>query len=200
MIKGSCKIIAIEHLTLDGIYQAPAGADEDVREDFKYGGWSNTGNDPKMQEIIGQYMMSGWSLLVGRTTYEDLFEGWSVRQPSSPMTLALTNVQKFVTSRHATYQPAWANSSVLVGDATETVAKLKREHDKTIIIFGSGVLISSLMKKGLVDEFVLMIHPLVLGEGRRFFDNAAPFTKLRLSTEMTTNTGVIVSTYKLDAD
>src|SRR2546423_1307114 len=95
------KVVAIEHLTLDGVYQAPARADEDQRDGFKYGGWSVATDDPQMQEVIGRYMTDGWSLLVGKTTYDDLYQGWQVRQPSNPITQALTNAQKFVVSRDA---------------------------------------------------------------------------------------------------
>jgi dihydrofolate reductase len=189
------KIVAVEHLTLDGVYQAPARADEDQRGGFKYGGWSVADDDPEMQKVIGQHMASGWSLLVGRTTYEDLYEGWHVRQPSSPMTQALTNAQKFVASRDASYKLAWKNSTLLSGDAAESVAKLKKEHDKTLVIFGSGVLVGSLLRRRLVDDLLLMIHPVILGQGRRFFDEL-PFTKMTLADNMKTASGVMVSTYR----
>jgi len=193
------KVVAIEHLTLDGVYQAPARQDEDVRDGFQYGGWSIASSDPKMQETIGNYIAGGWSLLAGRVTYEDLFEGWSVRQPSSPMTKALTNVQKFVACHDSDAQLPWENSTLLAGEATEAVAKLKKEHDKTLVVFGSGMLVRSLMKHDLVDEFVLMFHPLVLGKGRRFFDEDTPFTKFKLASESMTNTGVVVAIYQLAA-
>jgi dihydrofolate reductase len=195
MAKESCKVVAIEHLTLDGVYQAPARHDEDTRDGFKNGGWAMAGNDPKMQEVIGKYMGDGWSLLAGSTTYEDLYEGWPKRQPSSPMTQALTSVQKFVACHDSNYKLPWENSTLLAGDATGTVAKLKKEHDKTLVIFGSGVLVRSLMQHSLIDEFVLMIHPLVLGEGCRFFDDKTPFTKFKLTGVVTTDTGVMVATY-----
>jgi dihydrofolate reductase len=181
MEKESCKVVAIEHLTLDGIYQAPARPDEDNRDGFPHGGWSVAGDDLKMQEIISKYMVGGWSLLVGRITYEDLFEGWPTRQPSSPMTRALTSVQKFVVCRESSYKLPWENSVLLPGEATETVAKLKKEHNKPLIIFGSGL---------------LMIHPLVLGQGRRFFHEATPFTKLKLTCQTTTETGVMIANYQ----
>jgi len=200
MTSESCKVVAIEHLTLDGVYQAPARQDEDARDGFQYGGWSIAGSDLKMQETIGGYMVGGWSLLAGRTTYEDLFEGWSVRQPSSPMTKALTNVRKFVACHDSNVQLPWENSTLLAGEATEAVAKLKKEHDKTLVVFGSGILVRSLMKHDLVDEFVLMFHPLVLGKGRRFFDQDTPFTKFKLASESMTNTGVVVAKYQLAAD
>jgi len=74
-----CKVVAVEHLTLDGVYQAPARRDEDDRGGFEHGGWSAAADDPEMQKAIGGYMSKGWSLLVGKTTYEDLYEGWQVR-------------------------------------------------------------------------------------------------------------------------
>jgi len=189
------KIVAIEHLTLDGVYQAPARVDEDTRQSFKHGGWANAGDDPEMQRSIAKYMKGGWSLLVGRTTYEDLYEGWQVRQPSHPMTSALAQTQKFVATHDPKFQPFWSHSTLLAGEAIETVAKLKRGHDKTLVIFGSAVLVRSLLQGGLVDEFVLMIHPLVLGEGRRFFGEAAVPTHLKLTEEVTTASGVMVATY-----
>jgi len=194
------RIVAIEHVTLDGVYQAPARVDEDLRHSFKHGGWANAGDDPKMQESISRYMKGGWSLLVGRTTYEDLYEGWQVRQPSHPMTSALAQTQKFVATRDANHRLPWANSTLVVGEAAETVAHLKREHDKTLVIFGSAVLVRALLQGGLVDEFVLMIHPLVLGEGRRLFDQGTALTKLNLLGETRTGTGVIVVTYGTTSD
>jgi dihydrofolate reductase len=115
---GPCKVVAIEHLTLDSVYQAPARPDEDTRDGFKHGGWSNDGNDPRMQEIISKYMVGGWSLLVGKTTYEDLYDAWAVNQPSSPMTKALTSVQKFVASHDSNYKLQWENSVLIADDAT----------------------------------------------------------------------------------
>jgi len=189
------RLVAIEHLSLDGVYQAPARLDEDTRDGFKNGGWSNAADDPRMQQVISKYMKDGWSLLAGTTTYQDLYEGWHVRQPSHPMTLALTRTQKFVVSRNAACAVPWENSTLLAGEATVTVAKLKQEHQKTLIIFGSAVLVRSLMAVGLVDELLLMVHPLVLGEGRRFFDGA-PFTKLKVADQVTTESGVMIATYQ----
>src|SRR3954470_21838820 len=109
-------LVAIEHLTLDGVYQAPARADEDQRGNFKHGGWSNASDAPETtQGVISRHMQAGWRLLVGRTTYEDLYEGWRVRQPQHPMTQALTQVQKLVASRDANYLLPWDNSTRLVG-------------------------------------------------------------------------------------
>ena len=118
-----------------------------------------------------------------------------MRQPDSPMTHALTGIQKFVASHQSDYKLPWQNSTLLAGDATETVAKLKKEHDKKLVIFGSGVLMRSLMEQDLVDEFLLMIHPLILGKGRRLFDATTRLTKLKLATTVTTDSGVMIATY-----
>ncbi|MBZ9767474.1 dihydrofolate reductase family protein [Mesorhizobium sp. CA6] len=191
-------IVAIEHVTLDGVFQAPGRADEDTRNGFAHGGWGNPGSDPKMQEAIGRAMAGGWSLLVGRTTYEDLHEAWAVRQPASPMTRALTGARKFVTSHDAGYQPRWENSALLAGDAGETVRALKQGHDEALIVFGSGKLLRALMRHGLVDEMVLMVHPLVLGAGSRLFEPGQAPSMLKLSGQIATATGVAILTYAFD--
>lgn len=189
-------VVAIEHLTLDGVYQAPARPDEDPRGNFKHGGWSTATDAPETtQAVISKYMRAGWRLLVGRTTYEDLYEGWHVRQPQHPMTQALTNVQKLVASRDANYEPRWINSTRLPGDAADAVSELKAQGGTPLILFGSGVLVRSLLEKELIDELVLMIHPVVLGEGRSFFERA-PFARFTLADQVTGNTGVLVATYR----
>ncbi|MBZ9761550.1 dihydrofolate reductase family protein [Mesorhizobium sp. CA8] len=192
------RIVAIEHLTLDGVFQAPARADEDTRNGFEHGGWGIPGSDPKMQEVIGRAMAGGWSLLAGRTTYEDLHEGWAVRQPANPMTRALTGAQKFVASHDAAYQARWENSTLLTGDTAEAVRELKQGHDKTLVMFGSGKLLRALMRHGLVDELVLMVHPLVLGAGSRLFEPGQGPSTLKLSGQIATATGVAILTYAFD--
>jgi dihydrofolate reductase len=195
----TAKVVAIEHLSLDGVYQAPARADEDPRGNFKHGGWSTATDAPETtQAAIAAYMKGGWRLLAGKTTYEDLYEGWHVRQPGNPMTVALTNVQKFVASHDPHYNLAWENSTLLEGDAVDAVATLKGSGGTPLLIFGSGELVRTLMTKQLVDELVLMIHPVLLGEGRRFFADA-PFTTFKLIDEVTAKTGVMVGTYQLEA-
>ena len=192
------KVVAIEHVTLDGVMQAPGRPDEDTRDGFEYGGWARAGNDPAMINAIGARMGDAWSLLVGRTTYEDFAEVWPKRPPN-PFTDALNAVQKFVASTTLTEPLPWQNSMLLKGDAADAVAELKTKHDKTLVIFGSGKLVQSLMRRKLIDEFVLQIHPLVLGKGRRLFSDGSSFTNLSLVDSVTISTGVIVATYVLNA-
>jgi dihydrofolate reductase len=91
------KVVVIEHLTLDGVMQAPGHRDEDPRNGFQYGGWADRGQDPEMQRAMGAHMAKGWSLLLGRTTYERFADYWP-KQVSNPFSEALTKVQKFVAS------------------------------------------------------------------------------------------------------
>jgi len=190
------KVVAIEHLTLDGVMQGPGRPDEDRRDGFEYGGWAAARNDPAMMEVMGARMGSSWSLLVGRTTYEDFASFWPNQPQPNPFTEALNNAEKFVASTTLTEPLPWQNSTLLKGDAADAVAKLKKDHDKTLVTFGSGVLVQSLMRRDLIDEYVLQIHPLVLGKGCRLFPDDSPLTNFSLVDSVTTGTGVIIATYR----
>lgn len=189
------KIVVIEHVTLDGVMQAPAKPDEDTRDGFDYGGWAMANSDPAMQQVMGARMGASWSLLAGRVTYENFAKVWPNAPQPNPFTEILNRVEKFVVSSTLREPLPWANSILLKGEGAAAVANLKQKHDKTLIIFGSGVLVHSLMLKDLIDEYVLQIHPMVLGKGHRLFDKA-PATKLNLVDSVTTSTGVVIATYQ----
>lgn len=189
------KVVVIEHLTLDGVMQSPARSDEDSRDGFEYGGWGVPGIDPVMMKVLGARMGNSWSLLVGRTTYEDFAKVWPNMPKPNPFSEVLNDVEKFVASTTLAEPLPWKNSKLLNGDAADAVAMLKKEYDKTLVVFGSGVLVQSLMRRDMIDEYVLQIHPLVLGKGRRLFPDGRPITRLSLVDSVTTGTGVIVATY-----
>ena len=192
------KVVVINHVTLDGVMQAPARPDEDTRDGFARGGWAMPGNDPMMAAKIGERMGDGPAFLFGRRTYEDFYAVWPKRT-DSPFSGALTNTRKYVASRTLTEPLPWSNSVLLPGDAAEAVAGLKQHQPGTLTIFGSGELIGSLMAADLIDEYLLMIHPLVLGSGRRMFgpDRQA---RLRLLDAVTAATGVVIATYEAVVD
>jgi dihydrofolate reductase len=190
------KVIVIEHLTLDGVMQAPGHPDEDPRDGFEHGGWANRRQDPAMQEVMGAHMSSVWSLLAGRTTYERFWDYWPKQEPN-PFTEALDRVQKYVASTTLTEPLPWQNSILLKDDAADAVARLKKELGENLVVFGSGVLVRSLMPRDLVDEFVLLIHPLVLGSGRCLFpDTGSNLSAFQLVDSATTGTGVVIGTYR----
>jgi len=189
------KVVVIQHLTLDGVMQAPGHPDEDPRDGFEHGGWAQRDHDPVMQEVMGARMGTSWSLLLGRTTYERFADFWP-RQEPNPFTEALNQVSKYVASTTLAEPLGWANSALLEGDAADAVAALKEQQEGSLVVFGSGVLVQSLMRRDLVDEFVLQIHPLVLGSGRRLFPDAGPPATFRLADSVTTATSVIIATYR----
>jgi dihydrofolate reductase len=190
------KVVVIEHLTLDGVMQAPGHPDEDRRDGFAHGGWAAKAQDPAMQEVMGAHMTHSWSLLAGRTTYERFADYWP-RQEPNPYTEALDRARKYVASTTLAEPLTWQNSVLLQGDAVAAVARLKDEVEENLVVFGSGVLVRSLLPHGLVDKLVLLIHPLTLGAGRRLFpDSGSQLNAFRLTESTTTGTGVIIAVYE----
>lgn len=188
------KVVVNVNLTLDGVMQAPGRPDEDTRGGFKYGGWATPYFDPVMAGNAAKGMAQMPALLFGRRTYEDFYAVWPNRT-DNPFTAFLDNAQKYVASTTLTEPLPWINSTLLKGDAATTVAALKKQSDKDIAVFGSGVLVQSLMRANLIDEYVISIHPLVLGSGRGLFPEGSPFTALTLIDTKTTTTGVVIATY-----
>jgi dihydrofolate reductase len=190
------KIVVINNLTLDGVMQAPGRRDEDTRGGFEYGGWAAMpSEDPDIGRAMGQRMAESSGLLLGRRTYEDLLSYWNT-QSDSPFTDALNNASKYVASRTLSEPLPWPNSTLLQGDAAEGTAELKEQPGKELQIMGSGELIQSLMPRNLVDEYMLLIHPLVLGSGRRLFTVDGAFAALRLVDAKPTTTGVVIATFQ----
>ena len=187
------KVIVFTNLTLDGVMQAPARPDEDRRGGFEHGGWAAP---YAAMAQAGESMATINALLLGRRTYEDFFSFWPT-QTDNPYTDVLDNTLKYVASRTLKEPLPWRNSTLLHGDAAEAVAKLKEGDDLGVL--GSGQLVRSLMQRGLVDEFVLMTHPLVLGTGRRLFADGGAFAELRLTDTTTTTTGVVIAKYQPSA-
>jgi dihydrofolate reductase len=188
------KITIVNNLTLDGVMQAPGRPDEDVRGGFEHGGWAV----PYSDSVIAGEMAKGMGrteLLLGRRTYEDFFSFWP-SQEDNPFTEVLDNTQKYVASTTLSEPLPWRNSTLLARDAAQAVARLKEQPGQDIVVLGSGELIQSLMRHNLVDEFVLLIHPLVLGSGQRLFRDGASATPLRLLNSVVTTTGVIIATYQ----
>jgi dihydrofolate reductase len=187
------KVVVFMNLTLDGVMQAPGRPDEDRRGEFEHGGWATP---YATMEAAEESMAYTGALLLGRRTYEDFYAVWPNRT-DNPFTAVLNNTQKYVASTTLEEPLSWSNSTLLKGDAAEAVARLKAELGKDLVILGSGELVQSLMRRNLVDEYVLLIHPLVLGSGRRLFTDGGAFAALRLVSTKTTTTGVVIATYQL---
>ena len=198
------RIVVINFVTLDGVAQAPGRADEDPRGGFRYGGWAAPYGDAVMANALGfgtattarpDAGASGGGLLLGRRTYEDFYGFWP-NQTNNPYTAVLDNARKYVASRTLKEPLPWGNSVLLEGDASEAVASLRKQPGKDLVVLGSVDLVQTLARTSLVDEYRLLIHPLVLGTGRRLFPERGALAKLQLVEATTTTKGVVMATYR----
>ncbi len=188
------KITAFELLSLDGVMQAPGRPDEDTRGGFPHGGWAAAYADSVTASMAGAG--TGGALLFGRRTYQDFYAVWPNAPQPNPFTEVLNNTQKYVASTSLQEPLPWVNSTLLKGDLAASVARLKQQPGGDLTILGSGELVRSLMRAGLIDQFILLIHPLVLGSGRRLFADDGAYAALRLVDTKVSTTGVVIATYQ----
>jgi dihydrofolate reductase len=188
-------IASILSITLDGVVQAPGRPDEDTRGGFDRGGWAEPYNDEVMARRMGEGMASSGAMLFGRRTYQDFYGYWP-QQTDNPFTPYLEQVTKYVASNTLFEPLPWQNSILLAGDAASSVAELKSGPGPALSIVGSAQLVRSLLAAELIDRYVLLIHPLVLGQGRRLFAEEGPGVDFELVDSLTTTKGVIIATYQ----
>ena len=190
------KIVVMHNVTLDGVMQAPGRADEDTRGGFSHGGWAshNIGEpDPEIGAAMGARMSRSDGLLFGRRTYEDLLTTWNSR--GGMFKDALNAAQKYVVSQTLTDPLPWPNSTLLSGNVVDAVAELRSRPGRELHIMGSGQLIEVLVAHELVDEFLLMIFPVVLGSGRQLFSGDT-YMELALVDAKATSSGVVIATFR----
>jgi dihydrofolate reductase len=184
------KLVVGTFLTLDGVMQAPGGPDEDRDGGFEHGGWSVNYWDEKMGQVMDGQFAETDALLLGRKTYEIFAAHWpNVDAEDDPVARELNSMPKYVASRTLD-AVEWNNSTLLSGDVAEAVEDLKNEREDVIIVQGSHDLIQTLLAHNLIDEFWLWIFPLVLGDGKRLFENGTIPAALELTTAETSSTGV----------
>jgi dihydrofolate reductase len=188
------KVVVFTNLTLDGVMQAPGRPDEDTRGGFTRGGWGAPYGAMQSQAVMESLPETG-AMLMGRRTYEDFFAVWPQRT-DSPFSKILTDTPKYVASTTLREPLPWANSILLKGNVPGAVKKLKSQPGKDFMVMGSGVLAQTLMQHNLVDLYVLLIHPLVLGSGRQLFHEGGAPASLRLLSAKSTPNGVVVASYE----
>jgi dihydrofolate reductase len=191
-------LVVTEFVTVDGVMQAPGKPDEDTDDGFADGGWQMSYFD----DVFGGAIMEGFAstdaLLLGRRTYEIFASHWPYQPESDPIAPVMNGLDKYVASRTLD-RAEWVNSHV-VSDVPAEVARIKDAPGKDIRVFGSGHLVSTLMQHDLVDRYEVMIHPLVLGAGKRLFRQGTPRMRLRLLDSTATTTGVVMLAYEPDRD
>jgi dihydrofolate reductase len=192
------KLIVSASISLDGVVQSPAQADEDRDGGFDQGGWILPFGDPGLDAAMAEPFSTAGSMLLGRRTYDILSAFWP-SHPDEDGADHLNAMRKYVTTRHGV-DADWHNTEVLVGDAASTVADLKARESRPILVQGSSDLHRTLAGAGLVDEYHLFVYPVILGGGKRLFASGMPASgpgliRLRLLESTATGSGVVCSTY-----
>ncbi|MEV7339517.1 dihydrofolate reductase family protein [Streptomyces sp. NPDC093544] len=191
------KLVSQIFVSLDGVYQAPGGPQEDPRGGFEQGGWTVPYSDEDFGRFVTEVFGSVDAFLLGRRTY-DIFAGYwpKVTDPADPVASKLNALPKYVASSTLT-DPAWTGTTVISGDLAKEVAALKERTEGEIQVHGSGALLQSLLSLDLVDTVHLLTFPVVLGAGRRLFREGSLPTAFRHTGGRITSTGVSIQSYDL---
>ncbi|WP_328353606.1 dihydrofolate reductase family protein [Streptomyces sp. NBC_00445] len=191
------KLVSQIFVSLDGVYQAPGGPQEDTRGGFEQGGWTVPYAEEDFGAFVTEVFGSVEAFLLGRRTY-DIFAGYwpKVTDPADPVASKLNALPKYVASSTLT-DPGWSGTTVLGGDLAKEVTALKERTDGEIQVHGSGALLQSLFALDLVDTVHLLTFPVVLGAGFRLFPEGAVPTAFRHSGGRITSTGVSIQSYNL---
>ncbi|MEA2506348.1 MAG: hypothetical protein QOH48_966 [Actinomycetota bacterium] len=191
------RIVVSEFLTLDGVMQAPGGKEEDTEGDFKHGGWQ-LDNDYR-DDVAGRAIMESFEqaggILLGRRTY-DIFAAYWPTSDEEPIAGIMNNMKKYVASRTLKAPLEWQNSELLEGNTVEAVGALKGQPGKDVLVIGSGDFAQTLIDNDLVDEYRLMLYPIIVGGGKRLFRDGNPLAKLTLTDSKTSTKGVVILTYR----
>jgi dihydrofolate reductase len=186
------KVRIIEQISLDGVIQAPGGPGEDG--DYPYGGWAAPHDDPAGGEAIVAAHGDDFDLLLGRRTY-DIWSGFWPTAPKSPMADSINGATKYV----ATHRPdslGWGPAEGLGSDIVEGIRRMKAKDGPQVIVWGSSTITPVLLEHELADEILLLVFPVLLGTGKRFFSDGTPPRELALVSTKAVSSGVIISTYK----
>ncbi|MFJ8629629.1 dihydrofolate reductase family protein [Streptomyces sp. NPDC093568] len=191
------KLVSTLFVTLDGVYQAPGGKEEDTRGGFEQGGWVFPYADEDFGQFINEVFTRPAAFLLGRRTYDIFASFWpKVTDPADPVAAKLNALPKYVPSATLT-DPEWAGTTVLGGDLAKEVGALKERTDGELQVHGSGALVRSLLALGLVDTLHLLTFPVVLGAGYRLFTEGAEPTRFKHSGGRATRSGVAINSYDL---
>ena len=194
------KLFVSEFLTVDGVMQAPGASDEDMEGGFQHGGWQLAYFDEVFATSMTETMAETGGFVLGRKTYELFAAYWpTAKEEVGEFADLMNEMPKFVASTTLRAPLAWQNSALLEGDLKAAVKALKGEEGKDLQVIGSGQLAQWLAAQGLVDEYRLMFHPVVLGSGKRLFEGGGPRMPLRLIDSTVTTTGVLIVTYGMES-
>ncbi|HEY3861205.1 MAG TPA: dihydrofolate reductase family protein [Verrucomicrobiae bacterium] len=187
------KLRIIEHISLDGVIQAPGGRNEGG-DDYAHGGWTAPFRSPAGREAVAEAQGSSFDLLLGRRTY-DIFAGYWPKAEKSPIANGLNAATKYV----ATHRPeslGWGPAGDLGADIMEGIRCVKSKDGPDLIVWGSSTLTPALLEQGLADEILLIVYPVLLGRGKRLFSDSADPRELTLASTKVLSSGVLMNTYR----
>ncbi len=187
-------IIAITQVSLDGVMQGPGGPGEDPSNGFTRGGWAMHFVDDAAGKVIGEIIAGEFGLLLGRRTY-DIWAGYWPHHGDNPIGRAFNRATKYVVT-HRPDSLGWEHSEPIGGDAVEEIRRLKASAGPELHVWGSSKLLQTLIAADLIDEHRLWIFPVVLGQGKRLFENGVPPRTLALVSTHSTSSGVLLNTYR----
>lgn len=191
------KLVSTIFVTLDGVYQAPGGPEEDQRGGFEHGGWSFVFGDDDFGRFVTEVFDRAGAFLLGRRTYDIFASYWpKVTDPANQIAAKLNALPKYVPSATLT-DPSWTPTTVLTGDLAKEVTAVKERTDGELQVHGSGALVQSLLALDLVDTIHVLTFPVVLGSGLRLFPEGAVPTAFRHAGGRVTGAGVSIQSYDL---
>ncbi len=190
------EVIVINSVTLDGVVQGPGRPEEDTRDGFSLGGWAADAMNDEVQAAVNARVERAGRLrlLLGRYSYEEMLGYWNTQE--HPFREGLNAAPKYVASTTLAEPAPWPNTTLLGHDVPEAVSALKDRPDNDLVIMGSGLLIQTLLRHALIDEFMLIVHPRVLGAGHRLFPDSGVPASLSLVSALPTSTGALVVVYR----
>lgn len=189
------KLIVAEHISLDGVVQAPGGQEEDSSDGFRLGGWSVPYVDDTIGQAVQDWLAQSFELLLGRRTYDIWAAYWPHVRAGHVIGDLFNRVPKHVVT-HRPDSLAWQNSHALVGEIANAIGTLKQQDGPNLLTWGSADLVHQLLETGLVDEFRLMIYPVIIGSGKRLFGEHTQPSAFILADAIITPKGVMITSYK----
>jgi len=190
------KLVVSEFLTIDGVMQAPGDPNEDRDGGFEHGGWQLAYFDDEFGEFVTKGLADAGAFLLGRLTYQNFAAFWPNEPADDPIASQMNATPKYVVSTTLSEPLRWQNSHLIRDDVAGRIRRLKAEAGKDIQVAGSGQLVQTLIRENLVDEYQLMIHPIVLGSGKRLFREGLDLSQLELIDSAATTKGVLLLRYR----
>jgi dihydrofolate reductase len=189
------KIISITQITVDGVMQGPGGPEEDPTNGFTHGGWAMPFGDHAVMQALDETIAGEFELLLGRRTYQ-IFASYWPKRGENPIAKAFNKTTKYVVTRTLD-DLDWKNSKRIYGDVVDEIRRLKASAGPELHVWGSSLLLQTLIAADLVDEYRMWVVPVVLGKGKRLFEKGVPPRALSLVATQSTPRGVLLNTYRL---